>query len=290
MLTNDTDKNSNFNPDKNSNLHHEKDTNINNILINFEQQFHQLLLESKSNEFIIKTTQENLNNCLKQNLLLKHEVETERLKKSMIKMELETLTTMLRKCNYKNNSELNVKVLMHEREHLTNKIYQLKIENIELKQALTKSNNQIQSLTEKQHECTEKINLVTPILNSLQLQINKQKKDSDTLINLLCVSKNLARKILSALEYTRKSNKIQSDHIQNLIKEVASIKSQIHIFIDQNEKQQSMNTNQQNLISSTRIHSEIYMKIVEILEIENSTLHKSVQFLNKGKLKDDIDK
>ncbi|VVC41180.1 Hypothetical protein CINCED_3A012253 [Cinara cedri] len=181
-------------------------------------------------QFIIKTTQENLNNCLKQNLLLKHEVETERLKKSMIKMELETLTTMLRKCNYKNNSELNVKVLMHEREHLTNKIYQLKIENIELKQALTKSNNQIQSLTEKQHECTEKINLVTPILNSLQLQINKQKKDSDTLINLLCVSKNLARKILSALEYTRKSNKIQSDHIQNLIKEVASIKSNLNTY------------------------------------------------------------
>lgn len=51
-----------------------------------------------------------------------------------------------------------------------------------------------------------------------------------------------------------------------------------------------MNTNQQNLISSNQAHSEMYMKIVEILETENSTLHKSVQLLNKGKLKDNINK
>lgn len=61
-------------------------------------------------------------------------------------------------------------------------------------------------------------------------QINKLEKDSQILINILCVSKILAKKIVSALEYTRKSNIIQFDHIQHLIKEVANIKSNIYIF------------------------------------------------------------
>lgn len=46
----------------------------------------------------------------------------------MIQMELETLTAMLHKhTNTNNSSELDVKVLMHDREHLTNKIYKLKV-------------------------------------------------------------------------------------------------------------------------------------------------------------------
>lgn len=77
---------------------------------------------------IIKIAQENYNSCLKRNILLEHELETERLNKSMIKMELETLTTMLHEhTNTNNSSELDVKVLMHDREQLTNKIYKLKV-------------------------------------------------------------------------------------------------------------------------------------------------------------------
>lgn len=71
------------------------------------------------------------------------------------------------------------------------------------------------------------------------------------------------------------------------------VQGQIHMFIDQIEKNQlmSMKTDEENLISTNQAHSDICMKLVDILEIENSTLHKSVQhILNKDKLKDDINK
>lgn len=42
---------------------------------------------------------------------------------------------------------------------------------------------------------------------------------------MLCASKDLARQILIALEYSKKLNKTQFDHIEKLIKEVANIKS-----------------------------------------------------------------
>lgn len=74
---------------------------------------------------IIKTTQEHLNNSLKHNILLEHELEIERLNKSMIKMELDTLTTMMNKIN--NNSKYDMNVLIYEREYLTNKIYKIQV-------------------------------------------------------------------------------------------------------------------------------------------------------------------
>lgn len=49
--------------------------------------------------------------------------------------------------------------------------------------------------------------------------------ESQTLIRIVCASKILARKMLAALEYSKKLNNTQFDHIQHLIKEVATIKS-----------------------------------------------------------------
>lgn len=71
----------------------------------------------------IKTTQENLNNSLKHNLFLEHELETERQNKLMIKMKLDTLITLTNKSNDK--SELNVNVLLNDQKYLTNKIYKI---------------------------------------------------------------------------------------------------------------------------------------------------------------------
>lgn len=74
---------------------------------------------------------------------------------------------------------------------------------------------------------------------------------------------------------------------------IVYIQGQIHMFINHIEKNQliSMKTDQENLISTNQAHSDICMKLVDILEIENSTLHKSVQhLLNKDKLIDDINK
>lgn len=76
---------------------------------------------------IIKTTQEKLNNSLKRTIFLEHELETERLNKSMIKMELNTLTTMMNKKN--NNSTFNVNILINEREYFTNKLYKIQVHN-----------------------------------------------------------------------------------------------------------------------------------------------------------------
>lgn len=74
---------------------------------------------------MIKTTQENLNNCLKQNVLLEHILETERLEKSLIKMELDTLTSVINKCNNRNNnsSEIDVSTLINDRNYLTKKLF-----------------------------------------------------------------------------------------------------------------------------------------------------------------------
>jgi len=77
----------------------------------------------------IKTTQESLNKSLKHNILLEHELETERLNKSMIQMELDSLKATMNKFNNRNsnNSGLDMNVLLNERECLTNKIYKIQV-------------------------------------------------------------------------------------------------------------------------------------------------------------------
>lgn len=76
-----------------------------------------------------KITQEKLDMCLKRNILLEHELETERFNKSMIKMELDTLTSVMNKYNSRdfNNSELDVNVLMNNQEYLMNKIFKIQV-------------------------------------------------------------------------------------------------------------------------------------------------------------------
>lgn len=60
---------------------------------------------------------------------MKHELEIERLNKSMIKMELDTLTIVMNTSNNKNNnsSEFDVNVLIQDREYLMNKIYETQV-------------------------------------------------------------------------------------------------------------------------------------------------------------------
>lgn len=62
-------------------------------------------------------------------------------------------------------------------------------------------------------------------------EIKKLENESHSLINILCTSKNLAKKMLCAFKYTKNMNKIQFDHIQLLVKEVAITKSNIHVYL-----------------------------------------------------------
>lgn len=73
--------------------------------------------------------QENLNKCLKHNIFLEYELETERFNKSRIRMELDTLTTMMNKYNKidKSNSEFDTKVLIHDRQNLINKMCKIQV-------------------------------------------------------------------------------------------------------------------------------------------------------------------
>lgn len=49
------------------------------------------------------------------------------------------------------------------------------------------------------------------------------------------------------------------------------------MFIGQNEKQQIIKSDQENIISSNLAHLEISKKLVEILQTENYTMHKSIE-------------
>lgn len=77
----------------------------------------------------IKTTQESLNISLKRNILLEHELETERLNKLMMQMELDSLKATMNKSYNRNsnNSGLDMNVLLNERECLINKIYKIQV-------------------------------------------------------------------------------------------------------------------------------------------------------------------
>lgn len=55
--------------------------------------------------------------------------------------------------------------------------------------------------------------------------MKKLAEESNTILNILCNSKILINKMLSALDYLKKKNKTQFDNIQHLIKEMANIKS-----------------------------------------------------------------
>lgn len=61
------------------------------------------------------------------------------------------------------------------------------------------------------------------------------------------------------------------------------------MLIDHNEKQQIMKTDKKSTTSSNQTQLEIFMKVVEILEVENNSLHKSIhQMLEKETLKNNI--
>lgn len=55
--------------------------------------------------------------------------------------------------------------------------------------------------------------------------MKKLAKESNTILDILCNSKILIKKMLSALEYLKTLNKTQFDNMKHLIKEVANIKS-----------------------------------------------------------------
>lgn len=78
----------------------------------------------------IKTTQENLNNSLKHNALLEREIETECQNKLMMKIKLDTLTTLTNKSN--NRPELHANVLLNDQKYLTNKIYKIQVFKLNL--------------------------------------------------------------------------------------------------------------------------------------------------------------
>lgn len=61
------------------------------------------------------------------------------------------------------------------------------------------------------------------------------------------------------------------------------------MLIDQNEKQQIMKTDKKSTTSSNQTHLEICRKVVEILEVENNSLHKYIhQLLEKKTSKNNI--
>lgn len=79
---------------------------------------------------MVKTTQENLNNSLKRSILLEHELETERLNKSMMKLKLDSFITTMNKCDNKNNnddSKCDVNVILQNHVHLTNKMNEIQV-------------------------------------------------------------------------------------------------------------------------------------------------------------------
>lgn len=81
----------------------------------------------------MKTSEDNLNNCLKRNILLEHELKTERLKKSMMKIKLDTLILTLDKFNNRNNdssSGSDVNVLTNDSEYLSNKIFSVQVNTV----------------------------------------------------------------------------------------------------------------------------------------------------------------
>lgn len=67
------------------------------------------------------------------------------------------------------------------------------------------------------------------------------------------------------------------------------VQGKLHMLIDQNEKQQIMKTDKKSTTLSNQTHLEICMKVVEILEAENNSLHKSIhQMLEKKTSKNNI--
>lgn len=76
-------------------------------------------------QLALKTTEEKFNDCLKKNIQLEHELEAERLNKSVIQMELDTLTKLMNKCTNKNdkNSEFDITMLINDRKCLANELY-----------------------------------------------------------------------------------------------------------------------------------------------------------------------
>lgn len=60
--------------------------------------------------------------------------------------------------------------------------------------------------------------------------MKKLENESHKLVNILCISKILAKKVVCALKYTTNCKETQFDHIQQLVKEVAAIKSNINIY------------------------------------------------------------
>lgn len=59
---------------------------------------------------------------------MKHQLETECLNKSMIKMELDILITIMNKSkNISNSSEFDINDSIHDREYLSNKIYKIQV-------------------------------------------------------------------------------------------------------------------------------------------------------------------
>lgn len=75
---------------------------------------------------MITNTQDNLNNSLKRNILLEHELESERLNTSMMKIELETLNQKMNMPD-KNTVESDAHILVNDREFLTEKINKLQV-------------------------------------------------------------------------------------------------------------------------------------------------------------------
>lgn len=77
----------------------------------------------------MNTTQENLNISLKHNVFLEHELETERLNRSMIQMEVDSLKSTMNESNNRNsnNSVPKMNVLLEERNHLTDTIYKIQV-------------------------------------------------------------------------------------------------------------------------------------------------------------------
>lgn len=65
--------------------------------------------------------------------------------------------------------------------------------------------------------------------------MKKLAKESNILLHILCNSKILINKMLSALEYLRTLNKTQFDNMEHLIKEVANIKSNQFLIIITNK-------------------------------------------------------
>lgn len=75
---------------------------------------------------MIKSTQNNANNSLKRNIMLEHELETEKLNNSMINVQMETLN---QKMNTTDASKANPQtiVLINDRNFLKNKLHKVHV-------------------------------------------------------------------------------------------------------------------------------------------------------------------